>query len=53
MKNLNLSYYGYFYKLRYIDLQNFVNNKCNFIMVFTNFCKLILHNSQITLQKNK
>jgi len=32
-----------FYKLHSIDLQTVVSNKCNFIMVFTNFCKLLLH----------
>jgi hypothetical protein len=42
-----------FYKLHSIDLQTVVSNKCNFIMVFTNYCKLKLQNSLITLQKNK
>ena len=37
-----------FYKLHSIDLQTVVSNKCNFIMVFTNYCKL-----KLEIKKNK
>jgi hypothetical protein len=40
------------YKLRSIDLQTVVNNKCNFIIVFTNFCKLLLHIIKLFYIKN-